>query len=644
MHKPALPRLALLSALLSLSLGFAGTASAAELKLRILQTTDLHMNLLNYDYYQDKPTDEYGLAKTVTLIKAARAEAKNSLLFDNGDLLQGTPLGDYVARVKPLAPSEVHPAYKVLNLLDVDAGNIGNHEFNYGLPFLRQALSGAKFPYVNANVMLAAEPARHAFTPYVLLERRFTDATGQPQALKIGVIGFVPPQIMMWDKQNLDGKVLALDILESARRYVPEMRAKGADLVVAIAHSGFEKIEEQPRMAENVAAQLARLPGIDALLLGHAHAEFPSPAFAQHPGVDLARGSIFGTPTVMPGRWGDHLGVIDLKLDNSSGAWKIVDSRSSLRAIYDRGSRKPLVEADPVVAQTIAREHAETLAYVRGQVAQTQAPIFSYFAQVADDPSVQLVGQAQLAYLKRVVQGTAYEKLPLLSAAAPFKAGGRQGSSNFTDIPAGPIAVKHVADLYVYPNTIKALKISGAEVREWLEMSAGQFRQIDPKGAPEQNLINPEFRSYNFDTLDGVSYEIDISQPARYSVEGKLLAPAAHRIVNLRYQGQPIDEKADFLIVTNNYRASGGGGFPGLSAERIVIDSPDENREAVVSYLASVKNFNPSADGNWRVLPVPGVKLRFISGSAAIKYLDRVPSVRLVRDLGDGSALYELAP
>ena len=619
-------------------------ASAAELSLRILQTTDVHMNLLNYDYYQDKLTDEYGLAKTASLIKAARGEAKNSLLFDNGDLLQGNPLGDYVAKVKPLAAGEVHPAYKVLNALNVDAANIGNHEFNYGLPFLRQALAGARFPIVNANVMLASDPTKQAFTPYVLLNRTFTDAAGQAQSMKIGVIGFVPPQIMQWDQQHLTGRVVANDIVETARRFVPEMRAKGADLVVVIAHSGFEKNETQPPFSENVASQLARLPGVDVLLLGHAHAEFPSPAFAGYPGVDLAKGSIFGTPTVMPGRWGDHLGVIDLQLNNRSGVWKISGSEASLRAIRDPKTRQPLVDADPLVMQQIGPEHAETLAYVRGQVARTATPIFSYFAQVADDSSVQLVANAQLAYLRAAVQGTAYEKLPLLSAAAPFKAGGRQGSSNYTDIPAGPVAVKNVADLYVYPNTIKVVKISGAEVREWLEMSAGQFRQIDPKGAPEQDLLAPAYRSYNFDTLDGVSYQIDITQPARYSADGVLLDGAAHRIVGLSYQGKPIDEKADFLVITNNYRASGGGNFPGLNASKIVIDSPDENREAVVSYLRAAGTVNAQADGNWRVLPVPGVKLRFVSGAAAIKYLPLVPAVRLAKDLGEGAALFELAP
>lgn len=630
----------LLSTLLLALLAGASSAGAAELQLRILQTTDVHMNLLNYDYYQDRPTDEYGLAKAVTLIKAARAEAKNSLLFDNGDLLQGNPLGDLVAKVRPLPAGEVHPAYKVLNLLNVDAANIGNHEFNYGLSFLRQAIAGAKFPYVSANVVEAAN-GKPAFTPYVLLERNLRDEAGAERRLKIGVIGFVPPQIMQWDRQNLQGKVRALDIIETAQRLIPEMRAQGADLVVVIAHSGIEKTE-QPRFAENVAAQLAQIPGVDALLLGHAHAEFPGPAFASFPGVDLARGSIHGVPSVMPGRWGDHLGVIDLKLDDAGGRWKVVGSRASIRPIFQRSTRQALVEADPAVAQAIAAEHQATLDYVRNQVAITEAPIHSYFAQVVDDPSVQVVALAQLAYARRAVQGTAYEKLPLLSAAAPFKSGGRQGTGNYTDIPAGPVAIKHVADLYVYPNTVKVVKITGAELREWLEMSAGQFRRIDPAGPAAQDLLDPAFRSYNFDMIEGVSYQIDVTQPARYTAEGKRTETQGRRIVNLRYQGKPVDEMADFLVVTNNYRASGGGGFPGLSGERIVIDAPDENREALAQYLASAQRFNPSADGNWQILPVKGVKLRFYSGAGGVKHLGRAPSVALVKELGDGSALYEL--
>lgn len=625
-----------------------GWANAAEIRLRILETTDIHMHLLSWDYYQDKATDEYGLARTARLIAAARAEARNSLLFDNGDLIQGSPLGDYVARVRPLPASERHPAYKVLNLLGVDAANIGNHEFNFGLPFLRQAMAGANFPYVSANVMLdepgvPREQARHAFTPYVILDRHFVDNDGRSHALKIGVIGFVPPQIMLWDKGHLEGRVFATDIQETARRLVPRLRAEGAQLVVAIPHSGFER-GETPRFAEHSVARLSEIPGIDVILFGHSHGEFPGAAFAAYPNVDIARGTINGVPAVMPGRWGDHLGVVDLVLDDRSGRWAVVDSKAEIRPIRDRSTRRALVDPDPRVAELIAAEHQGTLDYVRGEIARTRGPITSYFAQVADDPSVQVVSAAQLAYARRALQGTEYESLPLLSAAAPFKAGGRQGFSYYTDIPAGPLAIRHVADLYIYPNTIKAVLVTGAQVREWLEMSAGQFNRIDPQGPAAQDLIASGFPTYNFDTLDGVDYEIDVTQPARYDRAGKLVARESRRIHGLTRGGKPVSDDDRFIVVTNNYRASGGGNFPGLDGRNIVMDAPDENREALVQYFRSVGTFDPAADGNWRIRPVAGVQMRFVSGAGGIAHLAGYPMIRLVEKKNDGSAVYELGP
>ncbi len=625
-------------------------APAAEVTLRILETTDLHMNLLSYDYYQDTPTDRYGLARTITLIKAARAEVRNSLLFDNGDLLQGNPLGDMVAKVAPLRDGQVHPAFKVMNQLGYDAANIGNHEFNYGLPFLRRALAGAAFPYVNANVYVddaagKGPDATHAFTPYVILDRELLDAAGRKHPFRVGVIGFVPPQIMQWDQAHLAGRVVVRDIAATARRYVPEMRAKGAQLVIAIPHSGFERVTDKSRageLAENEVGQLSTVPGIDAILFGHSHAEFPGPDFAGRPNADIVRGTINGVPAVMPGRWGDHLGVIDLTLDDASGAWKVTASRASIRPIYDKAGQRSLAAPDPLVEQAIAAEHARTLAYVRGTIATSSAPLISYFAQVADDASVQVVADAQRAYVLRAIQGTAYEKLPVLSAAAPFKTGGRQGWGHYTDIPAGPLAIRNAADLYVYPNTLKAVLLSGAQVREWLEMSAGQFRRIDPAGPARQPLLDERFRSYNFDTLDGVTYRFDLTQPARYDANGKLVAPGAHRVQDLRHAGAPVAPEAMFLVATNNYRAHGGGGFPGLDGRNVVIDSPDENRQLLIDHLAQLGRLDPGADGNWTIQPVPGVALSFRSASAATRHLARHPSIRLVQDHGDGSATYEL--
>jgi 2',3'-cyclic-nucleotide 2'-phosphodiesterase/3'-nucleotidase len=635
-----------LLALLALALALTPvTAAAQTLKLRVMGTTDVHMHLLPYDYYQDKAVDEYGLARTATLIKAARAQAPNNLLFDTGDLLQGNPLGDYVARIKPLQPGQVHPAYKVMNMLRYDAANVGNHEFNYGLGFLRQSLATAGFPYISANVVNDEGPnkGQPAFAPYVMLDRRFTDEAGQVHTMKIGVIGFVPPQIMQWDRLALAGRVAARDIPETARTLIPKMKAEGADLVVVVAHSGFE-FGTTVFFAENTVARLAEVPGVDAIVFGHSHGQFPGTFFTRHPKVDLERGTINGVPAVMAGSWGSHLGVIDLALSKTDGRWKATEVRAALRPVYDRATRKALAEPDPAVAELIKAEHEGTLAYVRAEVAQTVTPIYSYFAQVADDPSVQLVSQAQLAYARKALAGTEHAALPLLSAAAPFKTGGRGGAGNYTHIPAGPIAVRNVADLYIYPNTVNVVRLSGAQVRQWLEMAAGAFNRIDPAGAPEQNLVNDSFPSFNFDTLDGVSYRIDVTQPARYDRGGKLVAPDARRIVDLRYQGQPLDDNAWFAVVTNNYRASGGGSFPGLDGSNIILAAPDENREALLQHLRSTQRVDAKADDNWRLQPVPGVKLRFTSGAAAVAHLARHPAITHVRDNPDGTALFEIKP
>jgi len=631
--------------LLAYALAFllAGAAQAQTVPLRILGTTDLHVHMLAWDYYQDKPSDEYGLARTATLIKAARAEARNTLLFDNGDLLQGNPLGDVMARVRPLQPGQIHPVHKVMNALGYDAANIGNHEFNYGLAFLKNAIQGAAFPYVSANVVEDSGPdkGKPAFRPYVILERRFADETGQSHDMKVGVIGFVPPQIMLWDRLNLTGRVAARDIPATARELIPKMRAEGADVVVVIAHSGFE-FGETVFFAENTVARLAEVPGVDAIVFGHSHGEFPGRFFNRHPKVDLERGLINGVPAVMAGFWGSHLGVIDLTLNRSEGRWKSAEPRSQLRPVYDRAARKAIAEPDPMVVEVVKREHEATLAYVRAEIARSAQPIHSFFAQVADDPSVQLVSLAQIAYAKKALAGTPHAALPVLSAAAPFKSGGRGGAQNYTDIPAGPIAVRNVADLYVYPNTVQVVKLTGAQVREWLEMSAVAFNRIDPAGAPEQNLINSGFPSYNFDTIDGVSYRIDVTRPARYDRSGKLVAPDARRIVDLRFNGEPIDDKAEFGVVTNNYRASGGGNFPGLDGSNIILSSPDENREALLQYLQASRTVQPAADNNWRIQPVPGVKLRFVSSAKGGAHLAAQPGIRLVQEQAEGLALYEL--
>ncbi|WP_064014337.1 2',3'-cyclic-nucleotide 2'-phosphodiesterase [Deinococcus puniceus] len=634
----------LLGAALATATGFSA-AGAQTVDLRIMETTDLHTNALGYDYYQDKPTGEFGFEYTATLIQNARNEKRNTLLYDNGDLIQGNPLGDYVAKIKPLAAGQLHPMHAAMRVLRYDAGNLGNHEFNYGLPFLQGILKAAPMPYVSANVYATDADTNpdndpNAFTPYVIQRKLVYDTTGRPYIINVGVIGLLPPQIMQWDKANLEGKVTTRDIVETARKFVPQMKAAGADIIVTIAHSGITA-DYQPGQ-ENVATELTKIPGIDVVLSGHSHQEFPGPVYKSIPGADITKGTINGKPVVMAGFWGNDLGIIDLKLnfDRKAQKWTIQDGVASIRPIWDKTAKASLVKPDPRIAAAVKAAHEGTLAYVRGKVADLTAPITSYWALTQDDSSVQLVSNAQIAYVKAALAGGQYANLPVLSAAAPFKAGGRSGPSYYTDIPAGTLAIKNVADLYVYPNTVQAVLVTGAQVQEWLERAAGQFKQIDPSKTEPQALVNEAFPTYNFDIIDGVTYEIDVSQPARYDTAGKLANANARRIKNLQFGGKAIDPAAQFVVATNNYRASGGGSFPGLDGKNIILQAPDETRQALIGYFTQQQTVNPAADGNWKLTPIPGATLLYATSPNAAKALPA--GATLLRTREDGFAEYTI--
>ncbi|WP_411993168.1 bifunctional 2',3'-cyclic-nucleotide 2'-phosphodiesterase/3'-nucleotidase [Agarivorans sp. DSG3-1] len=591
----------------SLFLSISAHAHDSTLTLRIIETTDIHANVMDFDYYKDKPSAKIGLVRTASLVKQAQAEVANSVLVDNGDLIQGSPMGDYIAN-RGLNKQQVHPVYKAMNTLNYEVGNIGNHEFNYGLAFLDKALSGATFPYINANV-IRSDNQQNYFSPYLIKSYSFNDKAGQAQALKIGYIGFVPPQIMIWDKANLEGKVSAQDIKQSAEFWVPKMKAEGADIIVAIPHSGLST-DPYKLMAENSVYYLSEVPNIDAIAFGHAHSVFPGKGFDNLPGVDNQLGTINGVAAVMPGRWGSHVGIIDLELTHTESGWKVSKSQSFNRPIFDNSSQQALAKPDPKIVAAVASDHQATRDYVNQPLGKSSDLMYSFLALVQDDPTIQIVNLAQTDYVQTLIQGDPdLADLPVLSAAAPFKAGGRKNDpSNYTEVEAGELTVRNAADLYLYPNTLVVLKVSGAEVKDWLECSAGQFNQIDPMQATPQALINwGEFRTYNFDVIDGVNYQIDVSQPARFDADCKPFNPQSERIKQLTYQGKAIDPSQQFLIATNNYRAYSGG-FAGTGEDKVVIQAPDENRTVLANYISRVSKsqgeINPTADNNWTFAPL----------------------------------------
>jgi 2',3'-cyclic-nucleotide 2'-phosphodiesterase / 3'-nucleotidase / 5'-nucleotidase len=615
----------------------AGT-SESTVKLRFLETTDLHDNVMDYDYYKDAPTIDYGLDRTAKLITQARTESKNTMLFDAGDLLQGNPMADYVARVKKLGEDEVHPMFKAMDILKYDAGIVGNHEFNYGLPFLDNALEEAPYKVVNANIY-DAETGENYFKPYEIIEKKVVDESGVEQTINVGVIGFAPPQILQWDKDNLQGKVTVKGIVETAEKFIPKMKEEGADVIVAIAHSGCDVAAPNTAEAENAVYSLSKVSGIDALLFGHAHLNFPGDgSFTGKDGIDNTDGHINNVPAMEAGFWGNNLGVMDLELQkDADGKWQVTNSKAALRPLTKTlpdKTKVALVDGpDQEIVDAVKDAHEGTLEYVRGKIGETTSAMSSYFSRVMDDPTIQIVNNAQSDYVKNWIKTNKPElaDIPVISAGAPFKAG-RQGTSDYTNIVKGDLSIKSANDLYLYNNTLKAVELTGAEVKEWLEMSASQFNQIDPKKADAQELIDYGFQPYNFDVIDGVKYDIDVTKPARYDyLTGDVKDASTHRIINFTdMNGNPIDPAQKFIVATNNYRASGGGNFPGTKGgnAKIVVDSPYENRQILMDYIKAKGSVDPTADNNWKIARVGGAaKLVFRSSPDAKNVLVSNPSV-----------------
>jgi 2',3'-cyclic-nucleotide 2'-phosphodiesterase/3'-nucleotidase len=636
----------------------------AEATLALLETTDLHANVLSYDYYKLQADPSIGLERTATLIKQARAEFPNNLLLDNGDALQGTALADYQALVKPVACGETLAIYKAMNQLGVDGAGVGNHEFNYGLAYLSQVTgshfdvdgvpadaprcAGPNFPIVLSNIY-SLKTRRPLFEPFRILAREIaaTGPDGKPlkATIKVGIIGFAPPGVLSWDKRWLDGKVYAEGVREAAEKYIPQMRAQGADLVVAISHGGIDGAPYTPDM-ENANYYLAQVPGVDAMLIGHAHLPFPNAASTAPgfnlPGVDKIKGTVRGVPAVMANLWGKHLGVIGLHLKYDGRAWIIDKRRTTVEARGTQNADRSYVAADPAIGELVAGEHAATIRYVQTPVGSSAFRMTTYFADVGDVSAIALVNQAQTAYVRDYVKASLpqYAGLPVLSMASPFKTGSA-GVGDYTDVKQGGLALNNAADLYLYPNALHAVKVDGAGLKAWLEKAAERFNRIDPASAAQQELINTSFAGYNFDMLTSadVTYQIDVTRPL------------GERIVALHYKGAPMAPAQEFLVATNNYRASGGGNFPGLDGGKTVLAAPDSSRDVLIAYIRDTRNLTRARNGStrsWRFAPVATRGAVVFHSAPGMLELAREAGLKSVTQLkqddggGKGFALYAI--
>jgi len=595
--------------------------TAAPLRLRLLVTSDLHMHLTGLDFGTGRRAPSGGLTRVATLIAQARAEAARAgalvLLFDNGDGMQGTPMGDLAA--DPVAGP--HPLMRAFGHLGYDAIGLGNHDFDFGLAALDRALAEAPCPVLCANVREedAAPPAplrRHA-----VLDR----LTPGGETLRVGVFAVLPPQTGDWNKHILDGRIRFDDMVGAAAREADMLRAAGCDLVIALAHTGPERTGTPAKpCAENALHSIASLPAVDVALGGHSHEAraWDGPC----------------APGVQPGYAGSHLGVVDLDLArDAAGRWRVAEAAAALRPVSGRapdGTVTPLAAEDPALSRLLAPAQTAAEAALAEPIGHSAQPLHSYFSFFAPDRALTLVAAAQAVALRPLLAGTDAEGLPLLSAAAPGKTGGRGGPAHYTDVPAGRLALRHLSDLYPFPNALSAVVLEGAQILDWLEHAAGLFRQVvpDQRGAP---LTDPTMAGHGFDVLHGLAYAIDLSVPPRFGPDGTRRPDGGRRIRSAAWKGRPLAAGQRFVVALNSYRAAGGGEVAALRGARALALPPLRIGDALRRYIAGDLPRDPleEAPPPWRLAPVPGAEAIALTGPGARAHLAELAG-RGIREAG----------
>ncbi|WP_420012625.1 5'-nucleotidase C-terminal domain-containing protein [Tateyamaria sp.] len=566
--------------------------------LRILATTDVHMHMTGWNARQDHMDRGVGLDQLAPTIHAARDSAPGlCLLLDNGDILQGTSEGDLCA----LDPCPVaHPWPGIATALGYDAVGLGNHDFDYGLPLLERITAQMVPPVLCASL----GPGQVAgVLPHTQLARTVQCSDGTTRALRIGVTSVLPPQILVWNHRALHDRVTFEHGVVAAGRAVAALRAGGADVIVLLCHSGLS-LDPDPA-GENFAAQIeAQVPGIDAMILGHTHRQFPGDDQGMGAIVDATRGTVAGVPAVMPGVFAKSLGCIDLALAQNHDGWQVVGHESGLQ------DARPDDPDDAIT--TLA---APSIAAARSRLAEplttTGHAIHSFFNLLQSGTEAVLVARALTQAIAGEVAGGSLAEVPLIASVACTAAGGQGGVMNYVDIPKGPVLARHASMISPYPNQIWAILMTGAALYDWAERSAAIFGPTAGRLSP---LANPDAPAFNFDTLVGVEAEYDPFAPARFDASGSLLDRAATRVRRLRYKGADIAADDRFLVAMSSYRGAGGGNFPGLDTATQVLRTELDMRKAVSETFRDAPVGAASAPSAWHF--VTGLEAQVIIETA----------------------------
>lgn len=538
--------LSALSALVTAPL--ASQRAPRRVELTIAATTDVHGRLRAWDYYAGTPDPAHSLAAAATIVDSARkANPDGVVLVEGGDILQGNPLLYVAARVRPMP---VHPVIAAMNVMRYDAAVLGNHEFNYGVPLLRKAIGQAGFPFVAANVLDAQ--GKPWVAPYAMVTKR---------GVKVAIVGGTTPGSMVWDRENLKAAGLTVtDIVPAVRLRVQQARRAGADVVIVLLHSGLEGAASYDTVStglpsENVAGRVPReIDGIDAVVFGHSHRE-------------LVDSTINGALVMQPRNWAGSVGLGTLTLERRGRRWTVVSRKG--QAVRVAGHRE-----HPEVLAASRSTHEATVAWVNEPVGRTPVAWRADSARVADMPITDLTNEV----MRRTTGAD-------LSATAAF--------SLDAALDTGAITQAELSRLYPYDNTLRAVRITGAQLKAFLEHAARYYRTVGADGRAADGIVDSSVPGYNFDVVSGADYTIDLRMPV------------GGRISRLQVRGRDVQPTDTFTMAVNNYRQGGGGGFAMLANAPVVYDRDLDIRQLIIDEVRKAGTLDPAkyAQRNWSIEP-----------------------------------------
>ncbi|RTE48993.1 5'-nucleotidase C-terminal domain-containing protein [Actinobaculum sp. 352] len=578
-------------------------ADEGDSNLTILATTDIHGHVFNWDYFRDAPypqgsTPELGMARVDTIVDNVRNEkgAQSVLVVDNGDAVQGTPL-TYLAAMQPdKLPYSTNPMAEAFNTIGYDVQVVGNHEFNYGMDYLYNYERQLNFPLLGANVVKAGtnDPV---FKPYVMVDKEVNGKT-----VKVGVLGVVTPGVRVWDKHHVQGVLEFRDCVLTAQQYVPQIKAEGADVVVVLIHSGLDAPGvpwDASLLQENVAESLStKVNDVDVVVGGHSHVVNKASVVYHAPDGDPV---LFTQPYV----WARSVSEVTVPLEADGDGFRVAwpETDAEIGALAVPLETKDVADSPDITGNAVlTADHAATIEYVNTTVSTSTEELSAATSYYEDTPILDYIGMVQTETVANALKGTEHEGIPVLSQVSPF--------SRTAVFPQGNVTIKDIAGLYIYENTLLGVKLTGAQIKEYLEYSARYFVQVE-EGAtfdPETgvNALYPGatrgIMDYNYDALTGVDYLIDVSKPV------------GERIVGLSRNGVPVVDDDVFILAINNYRQGGGGNYPHVVNAPIVYDETQEIRQLIIDRASADGVIDPANFfvDNWALVtstPNPTVTL-----------------------------------